>query len=213
MVQWNEWWTAAHVEIGGNDSVSKTPCGEKLFLICGSYQTSRDFNNVMGTPQYFMDLIKRGPSASGLGKDVWFFIPSKDNVLCQPSLCAHAVLTFTKGLSLVTGWEARDQSNQVVVDRTLGSFAYGVRKGVVKRIVISNKNKKAVLDWAKEREVSTGGASDVTEHVQSFANSGLILKTNNKRGNRRKWGGKRETKTQSNDNENIVYSFLPPKDP
>ena len=51
--------------------------------------------------------------------------------------------------SLVTGWEARDQSNQVVVDRTLGSFAYGVRKGLVKRIVISNKNKKAVLDWAK----------------------------------------------------------------
>ena len=123
-------------------------------LICGSYQTSRDFNNVMGTPQYFMDLIKRGPSASGLGKDFWFFIPTKDNVLCQPSLCAHAVLTFTKGLSLVTGWEARDQSNQVVVDRTLGSFAYGVRKGAVKRIVISNKNKKAVV-------VVSGGASDV----------------------------------------------------
>ena len=40
MVQWNEWWTAAHVETGRNDSVSKTPCGEKLFLICGSYQTS-----------------------------------------------------------------------------------------------------------------------------------------------------------------------------
>ena len=165
----------------------------------------------MGTPQYFMDLIKRGPSAGGLEKDVWFFIPTKDNVMCQPSLCAHAVLTFTRGLSLVTGWEARDQSNQVV-DRTLGSFAYGVRKGVVKRIVISN-NKKAVLDWAKEREVSTGGGSDVTEHVQSFFNSGIILKIYNKRGNRRKWGGKRETKTQSNDNENIVYSFLPPKDP
>ena len=69
------------------------------------------------------------------------------------------------------------------------------------------------LDWAKEREVSTGGASVVTEHVQSFVNSGIILKTINKRGNRTKWGGKRETKTQSNDNENIVYSFLPPKDP
>ena len=52
----------------------------------------------------------------------------------------------------------------------------------------------------------------MTEHVQSFANSGIILKTNNKRGNRRKWG-KRETKTQSNDNENMVYLFIPPKDP
>ena len=53
----------------------------------------------------------------------------------------------------MTGWEAHDQSNQIVVDRTLGSFAYGTRKGVVKRIVISNK-KKAVLDWGKEREIS-----------------------------------------------------------
>ena len=128
------------LKFGENDIVSKTPCGDKLFLICGSYQTSRDFNNVMGTPQYFMDLIARGPSASGSGKDVWFFIPTEDNVWCQPSLCAHAVLTFT-GLSLVTCWEARDQSNQVV-DRTLGSFAYGVRKGVVKRIVISIKIKR-----------------------------------------------------------------------
>ena len=85
----------------------------------------------MGTPQYFRDLIARGPSARGLGKDVWFFLPTKDNVLCQPSFCAHAVLTFTRGLSLVAGWKARGQSNQVVV--------YGVRKGVVKRIVISNK--------------------------------------------------------------------------
>ena len=100
-----------------------------------------------------MDLIKRGLSASDLGKDVWFFISTKDNVLCQPLLCAHAVFTFTRGggLLLVTGWEARDQSNQVVVDRTLGSFAYGVRKGVVKRIVILNKNKKAMLDWAKKK--------------------------------------------------------------
>ena len=78
MVQCNGRWTVAHVEIGGNNSVSKTPRGEKLFLICGSYQTSRDFNNVMGTPQNFMDLIARGPSASGLGKHVWFFIPTKE---------------------------------------------------------------------------------------------------------------------------------------
>ena len=41
-----------------------------------------------------------------------------------------------------------------------------------------------MLDWAKGREVSTGGASDVTEHVQSFVNSGsIIFKTNNKQGN------------------------------
>ena len=48
------------------------------------------------------------------------------------------------------------------------------------------------------------GASNMTEHMQSFGNSGIILK-NSKRDNRRKWDGKRETKTQLNDSEeNIV---------
>ena len=125
----------------GNDSASQKLCGEKLFLICGSYQTSRDFNNVIGTKQNFRDLIARGPPASGLGKDVSFFIP-KDNVLCYTLLCAHAVLSFIRGLLLVTGWEARDQSNQVVVDRNLGLFTHGERKGVVKRTLISNKKKQ-----------------------------------------------------------------------
>ena len=100
----------------------------------------------MGAPQCFMYLIARGPSASGLGKAVWFFIPTEINLLCQPSLSGHAVLTFTKGLSSVTVWEARDQSNPIVVDRSLGSFAYGMRKRIVKKIVMANQNEKAVLD-------------------------------------------------------------------
>ena len=72
MVQFGPWWTRAHIEIGGDDSISKTIVGEKLFLICGSYKTSIGFDNIMGTPQYFMDLIKRGPKASDLGTDIWF---------------------------------------------------------------------------------------------------------------------------------------------
>ena len=67
-------------------------------------------------------------------------------MLIQPSFCAHVVLAFTRGLSLMTGWQVRDQPNQVVVDWTSGSFAYGVRNGVVKIILMSDKNKKALLD-------------------------------------------------------------------
>ena len=105
------------------------------------------------------------------------------------------MLFFTKRVSLATVWGAVDQSNQLVVYRTLGSFVCGMRKGVVQRIVMPNTDKKAVLDWAKEKEISTGGASDVAEHVQSFAYSSISFKTNNKRGNRKKWGAKREKKS------------------
>ena len=108
MVQFGPWWTRAHIEIGGDDSISKTVVGEKLFLICGSYKTSIGFDNVMGTPQYFMDWIKRGPKVSDLGTDIWFYLPTKSSRLCQPSLCSHAVLTMSEGVSLVTGWEAQE---------------------------------------------------------------------------------------------------------
>ena len=96
-----------------------------------------------------MDIIARGPSVSGLGKDVRFSIPAKDNVLSQPFVVCASCFNSYKILSLVTGGEARDQS-KVIFDQTLGSFAYGVPKGVVKKIVMSiKKNKKAISEWAK----------------------------------------------------------------
>ena len=73
MIQFGPWWTRAHIEVGGDDSISKTVVGEKLFRVCGSYRASIGFDNVMGTPQYFMDLIERGPNASDLGTDISFF--------------------------------------------------------------------------------------------------------------------------------------------
>ena len=86
MVQFGPRWTRAHIEIGGDDSISKTVVGEKLFLICGSYRTSIGFDNVMGTPQYFMDLIERGPNASDLGTDILFF--------CQISQACSVIPPF-----------------------------------------------------------------------------------------------------------------------
>ena len=90
------------------------------------------FDNVMGTPQYFIDLIKREPNVGELGTDVWFYLSSKSNVLCQPSLCCHAALTMSEGVSLLTGWEAQDLKKINVGRKTFISFGIGVRKGVVK---------------------------------------------------------------------------------
>ena len=187
MVQFGPWWTRAHIEIGGDDSISKTIVGEKLFLICGSYKTSIGFDNVMGTPQYFMDLIKRGPKASDLGTDIWFYLSNKSSVLCQPSLCSHAVLTMSEGVSLVTGWEAQDLQNVDVGRRTFNSFGIGVHKGAVKKI-LNDKGKSGLLKWALERDIKVGGSTDVTEHVQSLVRNDLIIKTKSYK-RKSKWGG------------------------
>ena len=113
MIKFGPWWTRSHIKIGGSDSISKTIVGEKLFPICGSYTTSIAID-VVGTPQYFMELIRRGPKASELPSDIWLYISNKFSVSCQPSLCANAVSTMSLGVSLVTGWEAHDVQNSRV---------------------------------------------------------------------------------------------------
>ena len=134
MIQFGPWWTRAHIEKGGDDSISKTAAGEKLFLICGSYKTSISFENIMRTSQYFIELIKCGPNVSELDTTVWFYLSSKMSVLCQPFLCCHAVLIMSEGVSLVTGWEAVDLKKFDVGRKICNSFGIGLRKGVFKKV-------------------------------------------------------------------------------
>ena len=87
-----------------------------------------------------MELIRRGPNASELPSDIWFYISNKSIVLCQPSLCAHAVLTMSLGVPLVTGCEAHDLRNSRVAQTTFTSFGIGARKGVEK--ILKDKARK-----------------------------------------------------------------------
>ena len=110
-------------------------------------------------------------------------------MLCQPSLCSHAVLTMSEGVSLVTGWEAQDLQNVDVGRRTFNSFGIGVRKGAVKKI-LNDKGKSGLLKWALERDIKVGGSTDVTEHVQSLVRNDLIIKTKSYK-RKSKWGRRR----------------------
>ena len=163
MIPFGTLWTRLHIEIGGSDSISKTIVGEKLFFIFGNHTTSITFDNVVGKPQYFMELIRR-PKTSELPSDIWFYISKKSSVLCQPSLCAHAVLTMLMGVTLHTGWDAHDLRKSRVAQRTFTSFGLGARK--VEKI-LKDVGKEAALEWAL-RDKDVGGSSDVKEHIQSL---------------------------------------------
>ena len=52
--QWNEWWTRSHIEIVGDASVSKTPFGENVFLLCRSGNPSLLLEKIMSTPEFFL---------------------------------------------------------------------------------------------------------------------------------------------------------------
>ena len=135
ILQWNEWWTRSYIEIGGDASASKTAFCEKIFLIFRSGYPSRLLEKIMLTPKLFMRTIRRRPKSVGFQDgEIWFYIPSR-NSLCQPSLCCHAVLTVATGPSLVTSWEAIDETNVDVARITLAYYVIGARKGTVSRLL------------------------------------------------------------------------------
>ena len=99
-----------------------------LFPICGYYQKTKDFVNIMGKPLYLLTWLGGEHLLVSCGR-----APLKDNALCQQALCGPAVFTFT-GFVLRTGGEACNNSNHLFVGRTLRSFGFGVRKGVAKEV-------------------------------------------------------------------------------
>ena len=69
------WWTEAHVETNGDDSISFTPLGRKLFLICHRGLPSTDLHSIMRSPRYFMKFVKSGPANNADRSGIRFFIP------------------------------------------------------------------------------------------------------------------------------------------
>ena len=108
-------------------------------------------------------------------------------MLSQPSLCCHAVLTMSEGVSLVTGWEAQDLKKVDVGRKIFYSFGIGVREGVFKK-VCKEKGKPGPIKWALDRDAKVGGATDVTERVQSLVKNDLLIKTKSIR-RKCEWGG------------------------
>ena len=81
-----------------------------------------------------IQLVSRARSKAKL---IWFYISNKSNVLCQPVLCDHAVLTMSEDVSLFTEWEVQ-VSKMKGVQRTLTSFWLGLCKSC--NFYISNKS-------------------------------------------------------------------------
>ena len=172
IVQFNSWLTDGHIETGGDDSISVTLMGEKLYFICTPGTHSINFEKFIRNVDDFMSFIEAGPDNSLVKSNVNFYIPEPNILLCQPSLASHAVLTSTIGISFVWGWEACNLNDTKRIDRTLRSYASGIEHGVYKNLL-----KYAGLDGAlqisKEIDKSrNSGHSGLSEHLYAFQQSG-----------------------------------------
>ena len=105
MIQKGEWFIQPHIEIGWDVSISKVPCGNKVFVICERGDDWANFDGLITTPQDFFRFLLNGPQNTTERNTVRSYFPNSSSFLCQPALCCHAVLTRS-GRSFVCGWEA-----------------------------------------------------------------------------------------------------------
>ena len=59
-IQKGEWFIQPHIEIGGDVSISKVPCGNKVFVICERDDWA-NFDSLNTTPHDFVRFLLNGP--------------------------------------------------------------------------------------------------------------------------------------------------------
>ena len=95
LIQIKSWITDAHIETGGDDPISKTLFGEKLYFACAPETRSLKIENLIRNFDDFLSFIQAGLESSVVKYNTKFYIPQPDLILCQPSLFSHTVLTST----------------------------------------------------------------------------------------------------------------------
>ena len=179
MVQEGEWFTQPHIEIGGDDSISKVPFGDKLFVICERGAASANFDRLITTPQDFIQFLLKGPQNTTDKNTVRFYFPKSSSFLCQPALCCHAVLTRS-GRSFVCGWEATILDDRSRCSDVLRFYCYGSRRDFI-RSMVSREGIEKTIEYLRLKIASdTDILNDALEHLLSFKNSGVVVHSEKK---------------------------------
>ena len=182
ILQYNSWITDGHIETGGDDSVSVTLLGEKLYFICTPGKHSIYFEKAIRNSDDFMNFVKKGPVNSFMKENVKCYIPQPGYILCQPSLDSHAVLTSTMGASFVWGWEACNTKDLNRVERVLRDYGSGIRHEGFKAL-LGYAGMEGALQISKELDKShKTEVSGLSEHLYAFTRSGVThMPNSNKR--------------------------------
>ena len=122
-----KWFTDAHIEEGGDDSISYTPIGQKIFLIADRGIYSNDLFKTIVTVDDFARVMLQGPTRLQ-AKHVKVFIPDAKTLLVQPGLSCHSVLTVSTGRepSFLTGWEASDPRDTKRKAQVIRNYTPGI---------------------------------------------------------------------------------------
>ena len=123
------WFTFAHTEISGGASLALLNKGIKIWCASTSSYGTRFFERCCHSPESFIELMQRGPREPE-ALFLRFILQRPGDLIYIAHLLVHAVLTVDVGsITLSSGWDAADTSNEQVVFQTLDEYTFGVRPG------------------------------------------------------------------------------------
>ena len=108
------------------------------------------------TIESFVSWVLKGPKLH-CEKNVFYHITDVSDMIIQPSLCAHSVLTISTGSFLVSGWEANDVTDRHLKSQLVTKYCPGIcnevlRVGVKIQILKSVQKLLQLLKIPKQRQ-------------------------------------------------------------
>ena len=125
IMSFGPWFTGGHIETGGADSITHVPVGKKIMLIATRGRASRRVEALVKSSKSIIDLLSK-PPAPQWKQSVEYYISDPTSLMIQPALCAHAVITLSKGPALAVGFEEIVKSDDKRRQQVLSYYSSGV---------------------------------------------------------------------------------------
>ena len=112
------------MELCGDDSISATLMGKKIFIYATRGNPSRILVRQVKSNQALRQLVENGPPTKWADKRL-ISMPENSSLVIQPARCAHTVLTV-RAPALVAGWEGSCASDTRRYAQVKSLFGFGI---------------------------------------------------------------------------------------
>ena len=138
------WFTCAHIEWGGSESIAKLESGRKIWIFASTIAFSQFLTSVQSFNHLYRLLVEPKTLYSRrermLIRDLRYHLAEPGDVIIQPPCYAHCVLTGrslntdgTVRWALAHGWEGINVNDQERANRVFGQFSSGAGKGLIRQ--------------------------------------------------------------------------------
>ena len=129
------------------------------------------------TIESFVSWVLKGPKLP-CEKNIFYHITDVSDMIIQPSLCAHSVLTISTGYFLVSGWEANDVTDRHLKSPLVTKYCPGICNEVL-RVGLKKSNPQKCSKALATAKISK---TEAIGQLVSMSNRKFSKKSPSKRG-------------------------------